>query len=115
MVVTMIPMGVVQMTVDQIVGMGAVRHRFMAATRAVVMTGRMPAAVVVGRARLGVGSADREDVLLNAARAHVVQMAVVQVINVAVVPHRLMPAVRAMLVRMAGMDRMTSTHELTSF
>ena len=76
---------VVQVTLDQIVGVVAMGHRLVAAVRAVLVPGRVAAAVVGRRAGAGVGARDLEPMLLDAGRTHVVQVAVVQVVHVAVV------------------------------
>jgi hypothetical protein len=51
----------------------------------------------------GVRGADRDDVLVNMIPVHVVQMAVMKIVNVAVMANSRVPAVRAMLVDMVGM------------
>ena len=51
----------------------------------------------------GVRGADRDDMLVNMIPVHVVQMAVMKIVNMAVMANSRMPAVRAMLVDMVGM------------
>ena len=51
----------------------------------------------------GVRGADRDDMLVNMIPVHVVQMAVMKIVNTALMANSRMPAVRAMLVDMVGM------------
>jgi len=51
----------------------------------------------------GIRGADRDDMLVNMIPVHVVEMAVMKIVNMAVMANRRVPAVRAMLVGMVGM------------
>jgi exodeoxyribonuclease V alpha subunit len=94
---------VVQMPVHQVVDVIAVRDRLMAAARTVLVVTGM-AAAVMGRSALGrVGCGDAQAMLLNPLGAHVVQVAVVQVVDVPVVPDGGMAAIGSVLVIMLGM------------
>lgn len=101
-VVAVIAVRMVQMTVDQIVDVVAVRHRFVAAARPVHMTGAMAGTVMLRRAAVRVGGADGDHVLIDMVAMHVVQMAVVQEIDMVFVTHCSMAALRAMLVVVMG-------------
>jgi hypothetical protein len=90
---------VVQMAFHQIVGVVAVRHRLMAAAGAVAVALRVAAAVVVRCALGGVGRADRQGVFLDLPGRHVMEVAVVEVIHVAVVLDGRVAAAGAVLVR----------------
>jgi hypothetical protein len=86
------------MPVNQVVGVIAVRDRFMSATRPVFVLLVVLAAIVPWRAVCRIHGAHLDLVLLDAALAHVVQVAVVQVIGVLGVLDGLVAAIGAMLV-----------------
>lgn len=88
----------VQVAADEVVGVIAVGHGFVAAAGAVLMALLVFAAVVSRRARGRIGAADFELVLLDVLAVLMVQMAVVEIIDVAVVFHRGVAAVRTVLV-----------------
>ena len=99
------------MTIDKVVDVIAMRNRLMPAARAVNVVGAVPGAAVLGGAGVGVGLGNRQTMLLHrAVGVDVVQVAVVQVVDVAVVLHPGVFAVRAMLVIVVGVQL---THEAT--
>jgi hypothetical protein len=55
------------------------------------------------RALRGIGSIDCEDMFIHVVLVHVMEMAVMEIIDVAVVEDRRMPTVRTMLMSMVGM------------
>jgi hypothetical protein len=71
MVVTMIPVRMVQVVIDEVVDVVAMRHRLVAAIGAVYVRGLVTAAIVVGRAALRVLWTDLQDMLLNQRGARV--------------------------------------------
>jgi hypothetical protein len=77
-VVAVVAVGVVQMPLDQVIDVVAVRHRLVAAARPVLVLLVVPAAVVARRAGRRVGRADFQAVLLDGAGGHVVQVATVR-------------------------------------
>src|SRR5260370_23198156 len=85
MVVAMVAVRVMQMAGHEIVDVTAVRHRFVAAGRAVDVVLGMGAAGVLRRAAGRVAPADGQLVLLDLAPRGVMQMAVVDVIDMAIV------------------------------
>jgi hypothetical protein len=89
------------MAVYQVIDVVAVRHRFVAAIRAMLVGLVVLAAGVLGRARGGVGAADRQLVLLDASLAHVVQVAVMQIVDMVAMFDGRVTAVGPMLVRMS--------------
>lgn len=101
-VVAVIAVRMVQMTVDQVIDVVAVRHRFMPAARPMHMTGAMAGTVVLRRAAVRVGGADGDHVLVDMVAMHVMQVAVMQEIDVAFVAHRGVTALRAVLVVVMG-------------
>jgi hypothetical protein len=62
--IAMIAVGMVQVTVDQVVHMVAMGHRFVSTAGAVHMIGGMSAADMAGRARGGVRGVHLKDVLV---------------------------------------------------
>jgi hypothetical protein len=102
----MVAVRMMQMSVDEIVGVIPVRHRFVTAARTMPMRRIMSAATVVGRAAIGVGCAHLDDVLVDVIFMRVMQMTVVKIVDVAVVPNRDMTAARFMRVRVVGVNRM---------
>lgn len=100
MVIAMPRVLVVQMPVHQIVDVIPVRHGRMAATRAMHMAGVVAGARVPGSAGGRIRGVDVDAVLVIMPVMGVVQVAVVQVIHVAVVPHGQMSAAGAVHMRM---------------
>jgi len=84
----MIPMRVVQVVVHQVVGVIAVRHRLVAAARPMPVARLVPRASVVRRAPVWVRLAHRDRVLVDVILVGVMQVAIVQEIDVAVVLDR---------------------------
>src|ERR1700730_7988202 len=93
----MIAVRMVQPAVDEIVEMVAMRDLFMSA----VWTVRM-CAVDLRRAARGICATDGDDMFVDMILVHVVEMAVVQIVHVAVMANRGVPAIRAMLMRVVG-------------
>jgi hypothetical protein len=108
-IVAVVAMGVVQVSVDQVVDMVAVRHRLVPASRPVRMRAVMAAALVTGRAPVRIGRRHLDRVLIDVILVHVVQMAVVEVVDVIAMANGSMPAPRAVLVRVVGVLR-AGTH-----
>ena len=88
----MITVGMVQPTVHEIVDMVAMRHRFMSAIWTVCVR-----AMDVRRALHGIFAVDRDGVLIHVILVHVMQMAIMKVIHMAVMVNRSVPAIRTML------------------
>jgi hypothetical protein len=101
----MVAMLAMQATVDQVVGMLAVRHRFVPAVRPVDMPVRMMRLIAAAVRMLGV---DRNHMLVDMVPVRVMEMAVVQIIDMAVMPNRLVTAARPMPVRMVAVQAMVA-------
>ena len=86
----------------------------MAAAGAVPVGLLVHAAIVAGRATGRIGAADGQMMLLDARGPNMVQMAVVQVIDVALVLDGHVAAVGTVLMIVVGMMRMGSSQGLTS-
>jgi hypothetical protein len=105
-VVAVVAVRMVQVAIDQVIDVVAVRHRFVAATRPVLVAPRVSAALMLGSALRRILGAHRHGVLLDGAGLRgMVQVAVVQIIDVAVMLYGGVAAVRAVLVGVAGMIR----------
>jgi len=102
-VVAVFAVGVVQMAFHQVVHMIAVGNLLVAAARAVLMILLMPATGVVGRTGSGIARSHLQNVVINMVAMNVVQVAIVQVIRMAIVPDGDMAAIRTMLVGMSLM------------
>ncbi len=109
-VVTMVAVRVVQVAVDQVIDVIAMRHRLMAAAGTVDVILVM-AATAVSRRTLGrVGRGYRQLVLLNHSRFLMVQVAIVQVIDVAFVDDARVTATRSVLMGMISVGWVRMTH-----
>jgi hypothetical protein len=102
--IAMAAVRMVQMTIDQVVDMVAVRHGLVAATRTVLVAPLMAAAIVTGRAGVGIGRAHLDHVFVEMVAVRVMQVAVVEIVHMIAVPDRGVAAARTVLVRVVMMD-----------
>jgi hypothetical protein len=93
----MVTVRMVQTTVYEVVDMVTMRHRFMSA----VWTVRVRA-TDLRRALHRICGGDPDGMLVHVILVHMVEMAIVEIIHMAFMPNRGVPAIRAMLVRVAG-------------
>ena len=98
MVVTVAAVLTVKMPVDEIVGVIAVRNRFVPALCAVLMLGTVTRAGVTAVAGRRILCVDGNVVLVDVVVMPVVHMTVMKVIGVPLVPHRGMTTPRAVCV-----------------
>jgi hypothetical protein len=99
-------MGMVEMPVDQIVHMVAMGHCLMTAARSVPVLAVMAAAVVVGRAALGIVRPDVDHVLVDMALMGMMEVPIVQVVHVIAMLDGDMPAIGPVAMRVILMDSM---------
>jgi hypothetical protein len=104
-VVAVVAMRVVQVAVDQIVDVIAVRHRLMSATGPMLVSRLMAFAAVLGRAAVGIGCRHFDHVLVDMVCVWVMQMPIVQVIDMITVAHGGMAAVLAVRMCVIGVVR----------
>jgi hypothetical protein len=97
-IIAMITVRMVQPTVYEIVDMVTMRHLFMSTVWTVYMR-----AVDFRRAVYGIAGVDRDDMFVNVILVHMVKMAVVKIIHMAVMANRGVPAFQAMLMSVIGM------------
>ena len=102
MVITMAIVRMVQMTVHKIIDVVAMWHGFVPAARAVNVACFMAVAVVIRGTNIRIDRANGNAVFIHMPLVRVVQMAVVQVINVAIMFNGGVAAVCAVLMRMVG-------------
>jgi len=102
----MAAMRVVEMPVDQIVNMIAVRNRFVAAAGTVLVSGIVPRAGVIRRAGHGISRTHFDGVLIYVIPVRLMQVAVVQVVHMIAVLDGHMAAPGPMDVGMAFVDLM---------
>jgi hypothetical protein len=98
-IVAVIPMGMMQMSVDQVVDVVAVRYRLVTASWTVHVTRVVPTALVLRRAPIGIGRRHLYAVLVDVVAMHMMQMAVVEVVHVVAMANGCMPAAGTVLVR----------------
>jgi hypothetical protein len=104
MIVAMITVGVVQMTIHEVVDVIPVRHSGMPAPWSMAMSLVVTRAGMLRGATLRIRGRHFDPVFVDVPRMRMVQMAIVQVIDVAVVFHREMTAPRSVLMRMVRMS-----------
>ncbi len=104
-VVAVIPMGMMQVPVDQVIDMITVRHGGMPTARAVYVVFVVALAFVMNAPR-GVGVRDPYDMLVVVAFMGTVQMPVMQVPNMIPMFHGDVTTVRAMLMGVVFVDGM---------
>jgi hypothetical protein len=104
-IVAMVAMRVVQVPIDQIVDVIAMRHRLVTTPGAVLVGGVMPSATVVRRACRGVRGGDVDPVLVDMVTVLVMEVAVVQVVDVTVMTDSGVAAARTVYVGVIGVGR----------
>jgi hypothetical protein len=106
-IVAMPIMDMVQPTIDQIIDMVAVRHRFMATIRPVHMaTGHFRCAAI------GIGRRNGDDVLIDMIAVDMMEMAIMQIIDMAIMVDGSVAAARAVDMGVISVD--VAAHALAS-
>jgi hypothetical protein len=105
MVIAVVAMGMVQVTVDEIVDMIAMRDRFVAAARSMNVSSVMSGAAMVWRATIRVLVAHFNAMFVHMIRARMVKMAIVEIIHMAAVPDSNVAAAGSMHVIVIGVMR----------
>jgi hypothetical protein len=101
MVVAMITVRMVQPSIHEVVDVVPMGHGFVPARRAVrVRAGRLR------RAMLGIDRVDCNCMLINVILVWVMQMAIMEIIDMVIMPDRCMPTVGTMHVAMVAMMRL---------
>jgi hypothetical protein len=97
MVVTMIAVGMVQPTINEIIDVVAMGHGFVPARRSMRVR-----AAHFWRALHRIGGIDGHDMLIDMIPMHVMKMAIMEIIDMAIMADRHMPTIGAMLVVVIG-------------
>jgi hypothetical protein len=105
MVVAVAVVRVMQVSIDQVVDMVAMRHRLVPAVLPVPMIGRMGVAIVLVAA-IGIAVVDSDAVLVDVVLVRMMQVAIVQVVDVVAVTHGQVAAVRTVTVHVVGVVRL---------
>lgn len=92
----------VQVSIDQIIDVAAMGNRLMTTAWAMAMRRIMAAAAMIGRAALRVLFCHLDHVFVGTTRMRMLEMAVVEVIDVAVMSNRDVTAAGPVNVRMIG-------------
>jgi hypothetical protein len=100
----MVAVRMVQVSIDQVVGMVPVRHCLVSAARAMPMRRIMSAAAVLRRAAGGIRCVHFDDMLVDVIFMRMVEMTIVKVIDVALMVNRDMTTARSMDMRMVGVN-----------
>jgi len=102
----MIAMWVMQVPLDEIVGVITVRHLLMTAIWSVLMAAGVRAAIMLGRTGRGVLSVNLDRVLVDVILVGMMEMTVVQIVDMTVVLDRGVAAIRAVSMIVAGVGGM---------
>ena len=114
MIVTVIAVRMMQVTVDQIVDVVAMRHGLMTAAGSMHVPLVVAAAVVGGRACLGILLRHLDHVLIHVTRMRMMKMSIVEVVHVVAMLHSFVAASRPVLVLMIGVMRQLAIRHLRS-
>lgn len=106
----MVPMGMVQMAVHQIIGVIAVRHGLVAASRPMPVIAIVTRTAMLGRAAVRVVCAHGDHVLVDMIVVRVVQVSVVEIVDVTVMSYGRMAAPWTMLMGMILVNRVIVGH-----
>ena len=98
MIVAVAVVRVVQVAVYQVVGVVAVGNALVTAIRTVYVAGLMGAAIVLGRALVGMLSVGRDAMIVDVIAVKIMDVAIVKVIGMPIVANRRMATVRAVRV-----------------
>jgi hypothetical protein len=104
-IVAMIAVRMVQVSVDQIISVITVWNRLMTTAGAMSMRRLMVAASVLRRAAIRIRGSDFDHVFIDMTVVHMMQVAVVEIIDVAVMSNRGMTAARPVHVWILGVIR----------
>lgn len=101
MIVAMVAMLMMQVSLDEVVGVVAVRDRLVAAAGTVLVACVVAAARVIWRAGARIGLRHRDRVIVDVPLVRMMHVPVVQVVRMPLVRDRRVPAIRAVLVIMS--------------
>jgi hypothetical protein len=99
----MVTVRMMQVAIDEIVDVIAVRHRLVPATGSMHVTGLVPGAAMLGRTTIGIAVGNLDHMLVDMVAVRMMQMPVVQIVDVTVVADGYVAAVGTMLMRVVRM------------
>ena len=99
----MIAVRMMEVAADAVIDMVGMRNRLVAAAGTMDMTGVVAAAAMVRRAAVGVVAGHLDHVLVDMILMRMVEVAIVQIVDVAAVAHSGVATTRPVLVSMVGM------------
>lgn len=102
MIVAVIAVRMVEASVDQVIKVIPMRNRLMAAARTMVMRLIMSGSTMLWVAPIRIRGANFNHVFISAPRFHMLQMAMVEIINVILMLNGKMAAARTMQMRLIG-------------
>lgn len=106
MVVAVVTMRVMQMTINQIIRMVAVRDSLVATARSMTVRSVVSPTPMIGGAAVWIRSAYRKHVLVHMILMRMMQMAIMQIVDVAIVTNSEVAAARSVLMRVIDVNRM---------
>jgi hypothetical protein len=106
MMITVATVRVMQVPVDQVIDMGAMRHAHVPASRAMAMGVLVSVAIVIRRTLRPIGRRFRDRVLVDRVTDDVVQMAIMEIVDVPVMADSSVSALRSVHVRVVRVRRM---------
>lgn len=112
-VIAMITVRVVQLSFDQIIDVVPMGNCLVTTARAVPMRSIMSATAVIWRAAVGISRGHFDRMFFNMTVMHVMEVALVQIIDVTRMSNRGMTAARAVGVRMICVNRVIRGHDLS--
>ena len=92
------------MAIDEVVDVVTVRHRVVPAIRAVNVAVRVAVAPMTRRTRSRVGGVNRDRAFVDVVSVHRVQVAIMEIVDVAIVLDGAVAAVRPMNMRVVGVN-----------
>jgi hypothetical protein len=105
----MVPVGMMQVAVDQIVDVVAVRHRLVPAPGSMHVARLVTGAAVLRRAAVRIARRDLDHVLVSMIAMRMVQVTIVKIVDVIAVANGRMAAIGAVLMRVIGVFRICAS------
>ena len=105
MIITVVAVGMVQMTVDKIIHMVAMRNCFVTAARPMNVSSIMSGAAMVGRATIRIPVTHFNPMLVDMIGMRMMKMAVVEIIHVVAMPDGNVAAAGSVRVIVVGVMR----------
>jgi len=105
---------VMEVAIDQVVDMVAVRHGLVSTAGAMNVPGRVSVAGMTRRASCGVCGVDRDRALVDVIAVSRVEVAIMEIVDMAAVPYRAVPAVGTVDVIVLGVNLVRAHRRILS-